>query len=226
MHGHRWQRDDLVRGRCVTVRCVPRHRRAAGRCRVCCGVLRRSRHGSDASTSSGSSASRGSALQTSQAASDNDVPACTFAEVRGGRLSTGVSACERRAATRRAGRRSACSRGVAARRGLVDEQADEVIARRSTGRRLLVEDDRGAPPGRRSSSPIAWRLGVGAPSGSHTGASPDGRPVGEGSGGGGVRSAMPWMIMRRSTPGTGLRPPSGAVVVVGARPDGALACRP
>ena len=68
-----------------------------------------------------------------------------------------------------AARRSACPRGVAARLGLVDEQADRVVAPGSTGRRrLVVEDD-------------YWRLrqdadieqpdcmaaGVGGPSSSH-----------------------------------------------------------
>ena len=120
------------------------------------------------------------------------------------------------------GRRcSACPRGVAARLGLVDQQGDEVVAPSSTGRRLLVEDDRGASGGAPiSSSPIAWRRASAARRAlTHAYARMD-VPVGEGPLGRALEDQETF------DPGAGLRPLSPAGAVVGARPDGALACRP
>jgi hypothetical protein len=176
----------------------------------------------------GASASRGSErLETRRrapAANDNraSIPAparrlLATTSRRIGRVLSSSTACGRRACCS-----SRDSRGDAGNNPL-RRQGDQIVAPGSTGRRLLVEDDH-------------WRLrqdadieqpdcvaaGVGGPVvlSKRAHARMD-VPVGEG-----VRSATLRTIKRRSTPGAGSRPLSPAVAVVGAGPDGALACRP
>ena len=100
-------------------------------------------------------------------------------------------------------------------------QSDRVVAPGSTGRRLLVEDDRGASGETPiSSSPIAWRR---ASAGRHrlTGAHAR-MDVAVGEGSAEPRSGRSRDGRSRASVCARFRP----VAVVGTRPDGALACRP
>ena len=100
-------------------------------------------------------------------------------------------------------------------------QGDRVVAPGSTGRRLLVEDDRGASGETPiSSSPIAWRRASAARhrlTGAHAR-----MDVAVGEGSAEPRSGR----SRDGDPGLRFAPAFARVAVVGTRPDGALACRP